>query len=518
MRRSSIAFALVAAGVVAAVASCGGGGSQDESDADSSAAEAMAAAPDVEAYRETVPTRFITDDSGRVVLLRGTNVDSASKATGHLSTLADPELDRVASEFGWNSVRLLLNWSAIEPEKARFDTAYLDEIVAHLDKWHKRGVHVILDMHQDIYGPAVGGNGAPQWATITDGLVVGKPPEGAWYLAATDPAAQVAYQNFWDESRGHPELREHYWLAWQEVVKRVKDHPAVLGYDLMNEPVFANGDLTATLALQPQAAAGEFTNPNLTGFMQDGIDAVRAVDSDHWIVLAPTSLLNAFPYKGDLIAADVHDPRDGQARLIYGPHLYQPQIHDGAPRPAGDRYVVDWERFRTAEATELDAALWIGEFGGPRIADFPAYLDEVLTMADRQLMNWAHWSYDAGGWGPRDGDTGKVTDTGRQLTRAYASAVAGVPTEMSFDPKTSVLRLTYATAELNEPTELSLPELVYPERPRVVAADGVELDVAWPKAGVATVLPDVEPGTAVTVCVFPAASSEGANSEQTCAA
>ena len=492
-------------GVAGATVMAGCGSDSDDSARESASDTSRAAAEsaDVAAYRETVPTRFVTDDAGRVVLLRGTNEDGSVKNSGHMTQMAESELARIPNEFGWNSVRVLLQWSAIEPEKGEFDEAYLDEVVTDLDRWRDLGVHVILDMHQDIYGSAVHGNGAPEWATITDGLTVGDPPEGQWYLAATDPAAQVAYQNFWDKSRGHPELQEHYWLAWQEVVERVKDHPALLGYDLMNEPVFANGDLTATLKIQPDAAAGRFTNPKLTSFMQDGINAIRELDTEHWITLAPTSLLNAFPYKGDLIASDIRDPRDGQPRLIYGPHLYQREIHDGLPRPAGDQYVVKWEEFRTAEAESLKAALWIGEFGGPRIPDFPAYLDEVLTMADRSYAGWAHWVYDSGGWGPRNDDL-TVSETGKQLVRAYPSALAGVPTSYSFDPTTKVMKVTYTTAELAAPTELSLPTLLYPKAPQVVAADNVELDVTWIRDGLASVEPNVETGTTVTLCVVPA--------------
>ena len=119
----------VGAGVVALVAVGACSTSSDDGDKARPAegSLSMASPSAVEAYRETVPTRFVTDDFGRVVIMRGTNVDSASKDSGHLTPLPDAELDRVSNEFGWNTVRVLLNWSAIEPEKGRFD----DGLLAH---------------------------------------------------------------------------------------------------------------------------------------------------------------------------------------------------------------------------------------------------------------------------------------------------------------------------------------------------------------------------------------------------
>lgn len=38
-------------------------------------------------------------------------------------------------------------------------------------RWFRaQGIRVVLDMHQDLWGPATTGNGAPTWATYTDGL------------------------------------------------------------------------------------------------------------------------------------------------------------------------------------------------------------------------------------------------------------------------------------------------------------------------------------------------------------
>ncbi len=64
--------------------------------------------------------------------------------------------------------------------------------------------------------------------------------------------------------------------------------------------------------------------------MQGGIDAVRQHDQNAWVMLEPTSLLNAFPYPGDLVFEDLHRaPRRPAARSHYAGHLYQPDACDG---------------------------------------------------------------------------------------------------------------------------------------------------------------------------------------------
>lgn len=432
---------------------------------------------------ESPAERFVVDDCGRVVILRGVNVESSSKggsqADDHLPRLPlalQAELD----QWGWNTVRFLVFWGAIEPQPGVYDEAYLDRVGAWLDWYADHDIHVVLDLHQDLYAWQVGGNGAPDWAVDTDGHTF-EGVDGPWWLSATDPATQAAYQNFWDRSRGHPEFQDGFFGALRHLAERFGDHPAVVGYDVWNEPVFANGDLAATLAVIDDAAAGTFRNQRLTRFMQRGIDAVRSVDPDNWVAVEPTSLLNAFPYAGDLVAGELDDPRPGPSRLLYAPHLYEPSAHEGTGYPTESTYVGSWERFRTGESAALGASLWFGEWGGtsaqPRFGD---YIDEVAAMSDRAMAGWAWWSWDpstsAEGWSPIQTD-GRVTTNGRRLQRVQPRAVAGTPTGFWWLPAERAFALQWEErAGAQGPTELALPAASYPAGFQVLV-DGVVLAV-----------------------------------------
>src|SRR5258706_11425952 len=71
----------------------------------------------------------IVDGDGRVVLLRGVNVNALAeywKGTNFDTTfpLTDADVDTLAG-IGWNAVRLLVSWSKVEPSPGAYDEAYL---------------------------------------------------------------------------------------------------------------------------------------------------------------------------------------------------------------------------------------------------------------------------------------------------------------------------------------------------------------------------------------------------------
>lgn len=495
LRRMKKALLLVTSAVVLSACSS----SEGSSIRDRAATTARAAGPTdrCDGSVQSPDTRFIVDACGRVVILRGVNVESSSKGDMQAGAhLPKSSVDRQSAlgAWGWNAVRFLVFWGAIEPEPGHYDATYLDGVAKWMDWYEAHGIHVVLDMHQDLYAWKVHGDGAPDWAVDTKGLEVKPIAEGQpWYLQGADPAVQAAYQSFWNPADGDRKLQEHYLGSLRELVKRFKDHPAVIGYDVMNEPGFANGDLAATLAIQPEAARGAFRNRNLTDFTNRAIEAVRSESSDAYVFLEPTSLLNAFPYAGDLIASEIRDPRAGPARLVYAGHLYEPSVHDGNGFPATSTYLADWERFRVPEATQMHAALWIGEWGGaPDQARMDAYVSEVLTMSDRNMVGWSWYSWDPGGWSPVNGDAVTPSANGERLMRVQPRAVAGTPESFGWDPAARVFHLRWQERrDATGDTEIAVPASLFPDGV-AVAVDGTAVKrPAWDRAtGVLRVAPD----------------------------
>jgi endoglycosylceramidase len=166
--------------------------------------------------------------------------------------------------WGMNCVRLGILWDGLEPEPGRIDTAYLDRIARLLGWARAAGLYVLLDMHQDLYSVKFS-DGAPAWATLDEGKphTTGAVWSDAYYISE---AVQTALDHFWANSPG-PDgvgLQEHYARVWRAVALRFKDEPAVVGFDLMNEPFPGQearlvqrasfGRLAEQLALRPAVA------------------------------------------------------------------------------------------------------------------------------------------------------------------------------------------------------------------------------------------------------------------------
>ena len=127
-------------------------------------------------------------------------------------------------------------------------------------------------------------------------------------------------------------------------------------------------------------------------------------------------------------------------------------------------------------------------------------------MADRQMAGWAWWSWDPGGWSPVEDDGVTVSPNGEALLRVQPRAIAGTPTEFSWDPDTDVFEMAWdGRDDAHGPTELAVPAALFDDGIRVVV-DGEEVDdPSWDRD--LSVLELTAPGSGShTVCVEPADS------------
>src|SRR5699024_4655489 len=235
---------------------------------------AGAVAAGVPSAPHTAP-RFITDAQGRALVLHGFSTDGGAKTSADgLPNIDEEGVEAEYEDMGTNFVRLLISWRAVEPEPGVYDEEYFDGLEQIINWYDARGYSVMLDMHQDLWGAFEGlsegaiGNGAPAWATYTDGLPLKERDQ--WELHYLDPGIVRAFDHFWGTTGEHPELSEHYAGAWQAVAKRFGDHSAVVAYALMNES-YGGSDQG------PAFEAG-----TLTQLAQPTTDAIREVHEDTW--------------------------------------------------------------------------------------------------------------------------------------------------------------------------------------------------------------------------------------------
>ncbi len=184
----------------------------------------------------SIKDRAFVDGNGRQIIFNGINLVNKNPSQGYIGDFSDPEIFKKFKNDGFNIIRLGIIWAGLEPEPGVYDEEYLKRIDKQIKLAEENGIHVFLDMHQDLYS-ILYADGAPEWATLTEG----KPhyTGSIWsdsYLIS--PAVQTAWDNFWNNTAASDGmgLQDHYAKAWKYVAKRYKGNNVVVGYDIMNEP------------------------------------------------------------------------------------------------------------------------------------------------------------------------------------------------------------------------------------------------------------------------------------------
>ena len=356
-----------------------------------------------------------------------------------------------------------------------------------------------LDMHQDLYSVRYS-DGAPEWATLTEGKEhVTGPVWSDSYLIS--PAVQAAFDHFWNNAPAQDGigLQDHYAAAWQYVAKRFAGHPALVGYDLMNEPFegasvlrgqaqlldsrFAM-ELARRLGKEPnsvreiaamwQTPGGraeitrmlndielytafvdaqsehnqQFERTHLQPMYQRVAHAIRQVDSRSALFLETSYHGNSGVRSG---IQPVHDT-NGQPdlRQVFAPHAYDIVV-DTPQIGAGNNDRVELILGRHLEtAKRLKMPLVIGEWGA-----FGLSADEgVVTTArfiqrafERMLCSDTYWDY-----GPKI-DQQVYFHT---LKRSLPQRIAGELIEYRSDPESGEF-----VCRWNESTEITAPTIVY---------------------------------------------------------
>ncbi len=399
--------------------------------------------------------QYMRDEHGRALVLHGVNDDNCAKSR-HLPCAGRDMIAREAA-LGFNFVRYLTSWLSIEPERGRYDEAYLNAMEERFDWYHERGIRVMIDMHVDLDGPAVGGNGHPAWATVSD--TDDRLPFDTgqlWWMNYLSGAVSTAYRNFWDYEGEHRWIQDSYIALWRKVAQRFHDHPAVFAYDIINEPY---NDLSF---------GSEFEVEWLHPFYRRVIAAIREVDDESYIMYQPRILATDWGFGSHLPPLD--DPREGGGRLVYAPHIYPFFSHEGAyddfgiARRLDRRMMYNWSRVRARELDAHRVPLLIGEFGMVGKPFSTEMINFTLEIADAMGASWTWWDNTTcppgqllRAWCLFD-STLEETPTAGLLSRPYPQAIAGDPIAFGFDPLTREFQLWFRAAEDAEvPTEVFLP-------------------------------------------------------------
>ncbi len=382
---------------------------------------------------------WFKDEGGRVVILRGVNVAGNSKIPPFVPFSDTTRLDPV-KEWGMNVIRLVLIWEAIEPEPGKYNEDYIDAMEALVSAAGERGIYVILDMHQDMFSRYLNGgcgDGAPSWA-IDPSIPQDAPANDErcidWVNGLNDKNVLRAFDSFYANVNG---VRDHYISMWAHIARRFGDHPAVIGYDLMNEPI---GDEVSQIA----------------PLYEDAGAAIRGFDPDGILFVEPSIFTSFGAIYSQL-------PPLSLANYAYAPHFYSASllISNIFSTAEADKSFADFN----SKVEELGGVpLLLGEFGMyPEKARVSEYIDDIYRRLDDCFYGGTQWNYCPGwdstkldGWNRENysiiDDRGNIRQNFR--VRACAQRVAGIPKKLEVSDKR--VRLEWE----NQP-ELAAPTLLY---------------------------------------------------------
>jgi endoglycosylceramidase len=426
--------------------------------------------------------RWITDAHGRVVIVHGINMVYKLPPYSPAAVGFGDDDAVFLARSGFNVVRVGVIWKAVEPRPAAYDDGYLRAISATVRTLARHGILSLLDFHQDLYNERFQGEGAPDWAVQDGGLLNPRLGFPVNYLA--NLALEHALDAFWANAPGPGGvgLQARFAAAWRRVAARFRADPAVLGYELFNEP-FPGTLWEPCLGLGGCAGF----DGQLTTFYRRVDNAIRSIDPRTLVWYEPNVLFNeGIPTR----VGSLGDPGAGFAFHDYCPT----EATTGSPLGCSG---FDDTTFSNAlaGAAAVRSAVMMTEFGAT--ADAP-YLTEMVARADRLMVPWIEWAYcgcsDPTTTGPGNNqalviDPRKPPGTGnvelgtvRALVEPYPQVIAGTPQSWSYDRAAHHFLLRYSSAVAGTPaktfpagsiSEISTPAMVYGRRYMTQVSGGV---------------------------------------------
>ncbi len=439
-------------------------------------------------------TRFV-DAQGRYIILHGTSVVNKNPNRNYLGPETEEDFAAMR-DWGFNVVRLGVIWDGLEPQPGMYDEDYLKGIDQRIEWARQNHLYVFLDMHQDLYSVQFS-DGAPEWATLTDGQphISDSPVWSDAYFSS--PAVQRAWDHFWDNSPAPDSvsLQDHYAAAWAHLAQRYAADTTVIAYDMMNEPFMGseavqifpamlsagaqvlaqqnpNAPSVEELAAKWMTVQGraeilgllgdiniykqviDATQPIYNQFEQDKLmpmyqrvaRAIRKIDKNKILLLETTMGSNMGVYTAIEPLIDESGARDPQQ--AYAPHGYDlvtdtPFVNS----PNFERVELIFSHHHET-AQRLSLPMLVGEWGAygrhQKTLDAAA---QVSRLFEKFLASDAYWDYTS--------DLAEL-DHFHALNRPYPQRIAGELLDYAFHLNAKIF-----TCRWNEDKAVSAPTIIY---------------------------------------------------------
>lgn len=420
----------------------------------------------------------IYDVQDRYVILRGANYNvfadywAANPDIATVKHYAENDFKTMAAN-GFNCVRLVFNWSMLEPVRGQYNQAYINLIKKAIEDAAKYNIYILLDMHQDAYSkfivstsnencvnPLKGWDGAPEWATITDNQPTCMAQAGSVGGRETSRAVVHAFQNFWNNTNG---INDACIAAWIELIKQTANYETVLGYDLLNEP-----------SLGYEAFDGEVVK--LGNYYTKLIKAIRDAEKEYNLLSHIAFFEMTVSWNGSPIPFVPNYNFTNDPNVCFAPHHYFESISDLLTIELGYSLLKSL-------ANMYETGLLMGEYGffDADTSISTAKLKRFAKVEDDNFYSSTIWS-----WAQAPGDPHTIDFTGtiypatdfllteidingnftgnlktsflRVLSRTRPNAIVGTPKKLISNTDNGTMFLQ-ATTNKKGITELWIPDV-----------------------------------------------------------
>lgn len=247
-------------------------------------------------------------------------------------------------QLGFNFLRLPFWYRNIVDSKGEFKQNWYEIFDWFLEQAAKRKMYVLLDFQ-----------GAP-------GSQNGKEHSG---IEAEDK--QQASQFFFG-----PQVEENQRLfikIWQALATRYKDHPYLLGYDLLNEP-FCTYRYSSNYSEL-------FLHQILWNLYHKTYQAIRAIDNNHLIV-----------FQAVWDPEDLPNPQKfAWQNVVYQYHQY---LFENFDNRNNKQYKAFAKKIQKITNSKHNVPVLLGEF--TLFEDLQAW-DQALKLLQEKQVHWAIWTY-----------------------------------------------------------------------------------------------------------------------------
>jgi endoglucanase len=203
---------------------------------------------------------------------------------------------------------------------------------------------------------------------------------------------------------------------WRDLASRLKDHPAVVGYNILNEPHPERAKVVPFNDFWWQDfstwyAKVKNTPTDLNLFYRKAVKAIRKVDKETPIVLEPV--------RDDKVLYSFHMAEPyayTNRRINKGRFTYPGTVVVGDGEDRIEKYwdvkelekflqpILDWQKRHKVPSSRI----FVGEFGcGRTVSGATTYLRDLVALFNKNRWHWAFYQFRTdGSWTERDYEFG----------------------------------------------------------------------------------------------------------------